>query len=119
LGVAHNELLDQHETEKAMLVHDKVQETHEDTTEVTAAVESSIPAQALAADGPGGTRSARRRWRWVSALAATGAVVGIVTIAAVTQSDQDASDTVPVSDGSYEVAELNRMERLQDLAIAP
>ena len=85
-----------------MLVHDKVQETHE-----TSGAEFSTPEQMHPADGSGDARPARRRWGLALA-----AVVGIVTVVAVTQSDEDTSSTVTVSDGSFEVAEEARMSAL-------
>jgi len=101
-----------------MLTDNKLQEIHETTTAATATVESPNPIGLPAANVPGTSRPARRSWRWVSALAATGAVLGIVTIAAVNQPDRDLASG-SVSDGSFEVAEVSRMETLRDLASAP
>jgi hypothetical protein len=119
-----------------MLVHEKLQETNETDTTDTTAVELPTPA---GSEPPDPTRSPRRPWRRVTALAATGAVVGIATLAVITPSSggelapAGGSSVVEanrlevlrglasgrVSDGSFEVAELNRMEVLRDLATTP
>jgi hypothetical protein len=98
-----------------MLVQDKTQEIDKTTT-VTP--ESPTPT-AVAADVPEAVRPAHRRWRWASAVAGVGALIGVVSIIAFTQSDQDIADLNGVSDGSFEVAEANRFETLRDLATGP
>jgi hypothetical protein len=115
-GVAQNGSLNQQKTEKTMLVQDKLQETKETTTEETSALGSPTPAGLPAADVQSAARSARPRWPLVSLLASTAALVGVVALVTVTQSDQDAADPGRVSDGSFEEAEVNRMETLRDLA---
>ena len=102
-----------------MLVQDKLQETNETketTTEETSTPGSPTPAGLPARDVQSAARSARSRWRLVSWLVLTAALVGVVALVAVTQSDQDVADPGRVSDGSFEVAEANRMETLRFLA---
>jgi hypothetical protein len=92
-----------------MLMHDKTNKTT-----ATADVEPPTPTGRPAARRAMPDRPARRSRRWVWTLAATAAVVGLVTIAAVTQPDQDATNRTFLSD-RYDQAEVNRMENLRDL----
>lgn len=93
-----------------MLVHDKT-----DKTTTTATSEpTALPAGARTAPGRAARRSRRRVWAFAVAAAA-----GIVAIAAVTQPDQGATDPTSVADGSFDVAEANRMETVRDLVAGP
>jgi hypothetical protein len=111
--VTQNESLDQQNTEKAMLVQDKLQETNETTTEETPVDGLSTPAGPPAKDVLSATRSPRSRRRSIWLPAATAALVGVATLVAVAQSDQDATDPGSALDGSFELAEASRMEALR------
>ena len=71
-------------------------------------MELSTPDNINTGEGSGGTKPAR--WRWVLAVAA---IAGVATVGVVAQSDQEPSAEVPVSDGSFEVAEQARISALR------
>lgn len=88
-----------------MLIHGKVQVFNEAATTDTTVVDLSTPP---GQQRPSATRSTPQRWRWGTALAVSGAIVVIATMAIVTQPEHKV-DTDVVPDG-FDVAEAGRID---------
>lgn len=116
--VAHIEPLDQHETEIIMPVQDKLPETDNDIADAAAELPASQAGRATPTPDPASSTHGYRRW--VMALAAIAAAAGIATVMVRNQGGAapagDDAGTGQLADGSFEVAEANRMAALREMS---
>jgi hypothetical protein len=118
-GVARIEPLNQHETESIMLIQDQLPETDETATDAVAGDRTSKARHVSERSDQG--RRTRGHRRLLAAFAVTVALVGIASVAVRDRGGESTpssgAGTGEVSDGSFEVAEANRMATLRDLSV--